>query len=170
MVAVARLAGAAFVAAAFVVVFFAAALAGAALVAVFFAVVLVAGAAATEVPAEAREAADSVFDSFLAPDTTSLKFVPERNLGTRVFLILTVAPVFGLRPVRAARSARSKVPKPVMPTLPPLATSRMTTSRNASSASDATFLLPSLISSASISSALFTSSPPEDCRRQATRR
>ncbi len=73
----------------------------------------------------------------------------------------TVSPVRGLRPVRASRATFWNVPNPVMPTLPPAATSRMITSRTASRASPADFLLPSLVSSALISSALFTSSPPE---------
>ena len=158
---VAALAGVAFLAVALAgVAFFVAALAGVAFLAVvFFAAAPAAAATAADaVPAEARVAADPVLASFFWPETMSLKLVPARNFGMRVFLILTVSPVLGLRPVRAARFARSNVPKPVMPTLPPLATSRMTMSRTASRASEATLRLPSLASRAPISSALFTSS------------
>ena len=84
---VAAFAGVAFVAVAFAVAFFAALLAGVAFLAAAFFVV---PAVAVAVPAEARAAADAVFESFFCPETISLKFVPALNLGIRVFLILTV--------------------------------------------------------------------------------
>jgi hypothetical protein len=71
----------------FAVVLFAAALAGVAFLAAAFFVV---PATAVAVPADARAAADAVFDSFFCPETISLKFVPALNLGIRVFLIFTV--------------------------------------------------------------------------------
>ena len=48
--------------------------------------------------------AGTILGSFLAPLTTSLKLWPGRKRGTEVFFTLTVAPVAGLRAVRAARS------------------------------------------------------------------
>ena len=83
LLVVAAFAGAAFL----VVAFFAAAFAGDAFLAAAFWVVPV---MAVAVPAEARAAADAVFDSFFCPATISLKFVPALNLGIRVFLIFTV--------------------------------------------------------------------------------
>ncbi len=112
--------------------------------------------------AEARAPAAEVLGSCLGSATTARNFVPALNFGTAVFLILTLAPVRGLRPIRAARAARSKVPKPVIPTFLPLATSRMMTSSNPSTAEAAAFLPPRRLSRASISSPLFTSSPPEE--------
>ena len=148
-------------------VFFAVVLAGAALVAavlagvVRFAVVAVflAGTPAlVAAPADARAAAGEVLGSLRGSATMFLKEVPGRKRGTVVFLIRTVSPVRGLRPVRASRATFWKVPKPVMATLPPLATSRMMTSSTASRASVADFLPPSLDSIALTSSALFIDS------------
>ena len=131
------------------------------------AAVLVAPAAAvvafTAAPADARPPAAAAFGSRRGSATTFLNAVPALNFGTVVFLIFTVSPVRGLRPVRAPRATFWKVPNPVMPTFPPLATSRMMTSRTASSASLAAFLLPSLDSRAPMSSALFTFYPPKAC-------
>ena len=120
-----------------------------------------AAAALVAVPAAARAPATAALGSERGFFTTSLNAEPARNLGTTVFLIFTLAPVRGLRPVRAARAACSNVPKPVMATLPPLATSRMITSTTAVSASLAALRLPRRLSSSLISSALFTSSPPQ---------
>ena len=58
----------------------------------------------------------------LSPFTTALKSAPARNLGTDDFGTLMVAPVAGLRAVRAGRTAFSKTPNPVIATLSPLAT------------------------------------------------
>src|ERR1035437_7949484 len=109
--------------------------------AAFFTVAFLAGAAfftvafftaglldAALVLAEARAPAAEVLGSFFGSATTSRNCVPALNFGTAVFLILTLAPVRGLRPILAARSAFSKVPKPVMPTFSPRATVRMMTS------------------------------------------
>ena len=111
------------------------------------------------VPAAARVPARAALGSLRGLATTSLKALPARNRGTCVLLIFTASPVRGLRPVRAARAAFSNVPNPVIATFPPLATSRMTTSTTASSASVAALRLPSRSSSARITSALFTSHP-----------
>ena len=54
--------------------------------------------------------------------TRALKSAPARNFGTEVAGTLMVAPVAGLRAVRAGRSLFSKTPKPVMDTLSPSAT------------------------------------------------
>ena len=70
-------------------------------------------------PLAERAAVTATFGSFLAPLTTSLKLWPALNFGTDVFLILTAAPVRGLRPVRAGRATFSKTPKPVMATRSP---------------------------------------------------
>jgi hypothetical protein len=115
-----------------------------------------AAAVLVAVPAEARPPAAAAFGSWRGSATTFLKAVPALNFGTVVFLIFTVSPVRGLRPVRAPRATFWNVPNPVMPTFPPRATSRMITSRTASSASLAAFLLPSFDSRAPMSSALFT--------------
>jgi hypothetical protein len=125
-----------------------------------FAAVLVAPAAALAAlvapPADARPPAAAALGSWRGSATTFLNAVPALNFGTVVFLIFTVSPVRGFRPVRAPRATFWNVPKPVIPTFPPRATSRMITSRTASSASLAAFLLPSLDSRAPMSSALFT--------------
>src|SRR5580765_8664276 len=116
----AAFAGAALAGAALAGAFFAATLAGAALAgATFFAGAALVAAAATlvTVPAAARPPARAVFGSLRGSATTSLNEVPALKRGTEVFLMRTLSPVRGLRPVRAARAAFSKVPKPVMPTL-----------------------------------------------------
>ena len=98
--------------------------------------------------------------AFFLPETIALNSAPARNFGTEVALIFTVAPVCGLRPVRAGRSFFSKLPKPVMDTLSPEATALTISSKTASTASEAAFLLPSRrAATASISSALFTFFP-----------
>ena len=161
------LAGAAFLTTVF---FTAACLAGAAFLttaclagAAFLTVVFLAAAVLlVAVLAEARAPAAVVLGSCFGSATTARNFVPALNFGTAVFLILTLAPVRGLRPILAARAARSKVPKPVIPTFLPLATSRMMTSSKPSTAADAAFLPPRRLSRASISCPLFTSSPPEE--------
>ena len=104
-----------------------------------------------------RPAAGAVFGSFLAPLTTSLKPLPGRNFGTAVFFTFTVAPVAGLRAVRAARFCRSKTPKPAIATFSPLATALVMVSTTASTAEPAAFRSLSIRSvMASISWALFT--------------
>jgi len=80
-----------------------------------------------------------------------LNAVPGRNLGIEVFLIFTVSPVRGLRPTRALRTVFSKEPKPLIATFSPRATARVMVSTIASTASVASFLLPSRPSSASTS-------------------
>ena len=101
------------------------------------------------------------FETFFAPLTTSLKFCPALNFGTVVFLILTDAPVLGLRPVRAGRATRSKTPNPVIATRSPLATARVMVSMTASTASVALRLPPRRSDSVSIIVALFTYIPSE---------
>jgi hypothetical protein len=118
---------------------------------VFLAVVLLAVFLAGAVPVPERAAEAAAFGSFLAPLTTSLKLWPGLNFGTDVFLIFTVSPVRGLRPVRAGRATFSKTPKPVMATRSPAATERVMVSTTASTASVAAFLLPSCADSLSIS-------------------
>ena len=70
-----------------------------------FAAVFVAPAAAAAAlvaaPAEARPPAAAAFGSCRGSATTFLNAVPALNFGTVVFLIFTVSPVRGLRPVRA---------------------------------------------------------------------
>ena len=118
----------------------------------FFAVLFVAVLPEAVLLDAAVLAAEAVaFGSFFAPDTTSLKLWPALNFGTEVFLMRTVAPVLGLRPVRAGRATFSKTPKPVIATRSPEATARVTVSITASTASVALFLLPSWLDSLSIS-------------------
>ena len=71
--------------------------------------------------------------------------------------ILTGAPVWGLRPIRAARALGEKVPKPKIATLLPALVSAMTDSVTAATAASACFLSsPVLLATASTSSVLFT--------------
>lgn len=70
-------------------------------------------------PVADRAALDCNFGSFFAPLTTSLKLAPGLNFGTDVFFNFTVAPVAGLRPVRAGLSRFSNEPKPVRTTRSP---------------------------------------------------
>ena len=102
---------------------------------------------------------------FLAPETTALNSVPGRNLGSLVALIFTVSPVRGLRPRRALRAWLSNTPKPLTATFSPRTTAFLVSSMNASTMSVTSRLLwPSRPATASISSALFTSTPPEGVR------
>src|SRR5215470_3780325 len=91
----------------------------------------------------------------LSPLTRALKSAPGRNLGTEDFGTSMVAPVAGLRAVRAGRSLFSKTPNPVMATLSPLATADWMVSSTAFTASVADFLSPSRPEIASIRSRLF---------------
>jgi hypothetical protein len=91
--------------------------------------------------------------------TMALKSAPARNLGTEVFGTLTVAPVAGLRAVRAARTCFSNTPNPVMETLSPLATVSWMVSSTALTASAAVLLSPIRPETASIRSRLFILSP-----------
>src|SRR5215472_12385735 len=91
----------------------------------------------------------------LSPLTSALKSAPARNLGTEDFGTWMVAPVAGLRAVRAGRSLFSNTPNPVIATLSPLATADWMVSRTAFSASAADFLSPRRPESASIRSRLF---------------
>src|ERR1700744_4017747 len=84
-----------------------------------------------------------------------LKAPPARNLGTELLGTWMVAPVAGLRAVRAGRSLFSKTPNPVMATLSPLATADWMVSSTAFTASVADFLSPSRPEIASIRSRLF---------------
>src|SRR5580700_6857710 len=79
---------------------------------------------------------------FFSPLTTALKSAPARNFGTDDLGTRMVAPVAGLRAVRAGRTAFSNTPKPVIATLSPLATVNWIVSRSALTASVAAFLLP----------------------------
>lgn len=97
--------------------------------------------------------------SFFLPLTTSLKDWPGRNAGTEVFLSFTGSPVRGLRAVRAARGRFSNTPKPAREILPPFATVRWISARTASRAAVAFDLSPMRVVSASMSSALFTTTP-----------
>ena len=90
-----------------------------------------------------------------SPLTSALKSAPARNLGTEELGTWMVAPVAGLRAVRAGRSLFSKTPNPVMATLSPLATADWIASRTAFTASVADFLSPNRPEIASISSRLF---------------
>src|SRR5262245_22459166 len=91
----------------------------------------------------------------LSPLTSALKSAPARNLGTEDFGTWMVAPVAGLRAVRAGRSLFSKTPNPVMATLSPFATAVWLVSSTALTASVADFLSPSRPEIASIRSRLF---------------
>jgi D-alanine-D-alanine ligase len=91
----------------------------------------------------------------LSPLTRALKSAPARNFGTEDFGTSMVAPVAGLRAVRAGRSLFSKTPNPVMATLSPLATADWMVSRTAFTASVADFLSPIRPEIASIRSRLF---------------
>ena len=90
--------------------------------------------------------------------TISLKPAPARNAGTDVFLTFTASPVRGLRAVRAPRTRFSKTPNPVIATLSPLVTAAWISASTASSAAVAVFRSPRRTASASMSSALFTTS------------
>jgi hypothetical protein len=76
-------------------------------------------------------------------------------LGTDDAGTLMVAPVAGLRAVRAGRSDFSKTPNPVMATLSPLATAAWMASTIALTASVAAFLFPTRPEISSIRSRLF---------------
>src|SRR2546423_1196520 len=95
----------------------------------------------------------------LSPLTRALKSAPGRNLGTEDFGTSMVAPVAGLRAVRAGRSLFSNTPNPVMATLSPLATADWMVSSTAFRASFAVFLSPSRPEIASTSSRLFMFTP-----------
>src|SRR6476646_8312853 len=90
-----------------------------------------------------------------SPLTSALKSAPARNLGTEELGTWMVAPVAGLRAVRAGRSLFSKTPNPVMASLSPLATADWMVSSTAFTASVADFLSPSRPEIASIRSRLF---------------
>ena len=66
--------------------------------------------------------------------TASLSALPGLNLGTFCALILTAAPVRGLRPVRAERIPIWKLPKPFSATTSPLRSLLLITASVASSA------------------------------------
>jgi hypothetical protein len=103
----------------------------------------------------------------LSPLTRALKSAPGRNFGTELLGTWTVAPVAGLRAVRAGRSLFSKTPNPVMATLSPAATADWMVSSTALTASVADFLSPSRTETASIRSRLFMFPPalPHRSRR-----
>jgi len=90
-----------------------------------------------------------------SPLTRALKSAPARNLGTELLGTWMVAPVAGLRAVRAGRSLFSKTPNPVMATLSPAATADWMVSSTALTASVADFLSPNRPEIASIRSRLF---------------
>src|SRR5580692_11407193 len=95
----------------------------------------------------------------LSPLTRALKSAPARNFGTELLGTSMVAPVAGLRAVRAGRSLFSKTPNPVMATLSPLATADWMASSTAFTASVADFLSPNRPEIASIRSRLFMFTP-----------
>jgi D-alanine-D-alanine ligase len=95
----------------------------------------------------------------LSPLTRALKSAPARNFGTELLGTWTVAPVAGLRAVRAGRSLFSKTPNPVIATLSPAATADWMVSSTALTASVADFLSPSRTETASIRSRLFMFTP-----------
>jgi D-alanine-D-alanine ligase len=97
--------------------------------------------------------------SGFSPLTRALKSAPARNLGTELLGTWMVAPVAGLRAVRAGRSLFSKTPNPVMATLSPAATADWMVSSTAFTASVADFLSPSRPEIASIRSRLFMFTP-----------
>jgi D-alanine-D-alanine ligase len=94
-----------------------------------------------------------------SPLTRALKSAPGRNFGTELLGTWTVAPVAGLRAVRAGRSLFSKTPNPVMATLSPFATADWMVSSTAFTASVADFLSPNRPEIASIRSRLFMFTP-----------
>jgi D-alanine-D-alanine ligase len=94
-----------------------------------------------------------------SPLTRALKSAPARNFGTELLGTWMVAPVAGLRAVRAGRSLFSKTPNPVMATLSPAATADWMASSTAFTASVADFLSPSRPEIASIRSRLFIFTP-----------
>ncbi len=108
-------------------------------------------------PDAARGRCGALLGYFLgfSPLTSALKSAPARNLGTEELGTWMVAPVAGLRAVRAGRSLFSKTPNPVMATLSPLATADWMVSSTAFTASVADFLSPSRPEIASIRSRLF---------------
>jgi D-alanine-D-alanine ligase len=95
----------------------------------------------------------------LSPLTRALKSAPGRNFGTELLGTSMVAPVAGLRAVRAGRSLFSKTPNPVMATLSPAATADWMASSTAFTASVADFLSPNRPEIASIRSRLFMFTP-----------
>ena len=99
------------------------------------------------------------FSPGFSPLTRALKSAPARNLGTEDFGTWMVAPVAGLRAVRAGRSVFSNTPNPVMATLSPFATADWMASSTAFTASVADFLSPSRPEIASIRSRLFMFTP-----------
>jgi D-alanine-D-alanine ligase len=105
-------------------------------------------------PAAGTRVACGYFFGF-SPLTSALKSAPGRNFGTEDFGTWMVAPVAGLRAVRAGRSLFSKTPNPVMATLSPFATADWMVSSTALTASVADFLSPSRPEIASIRSRLF---------------
>src|SRR5580700_3957387 len=110
-------------------------------------------------PVVASLAQGSYLPPGFSPLTRALKSAPARNLGTEDFGTWMVAPVAGLRAVRAGRSLFSKTPNPVIATLSPLATADWMASRTAFSASVAVFLSPNRPEIASIRSRLFMFTP-----------
>ncbi len=108
-------------------------------------------------PDAARGRCGALLGYFLgfSPLTSALKSAPARNFGTEELGTWMVAPVAGLRAVRAGRSLFSKTPNPVMATLSPLATADWMVSSTAFTASVADFLSPSRPEIASIRSRLF---------------
>ncbi len=101
-----------------------------------------------------RRCAGYFFPGF-SPLTRALKSAPARNLGTELLGTWMVAPVAGLRAVRAGRSLFSNTPNPVMATLSPAATADWMVSSTAFTASVADFLSPNRPEIASIRSRLF---------------
>src|SRR5918912_4472599 len=93
--------------------------------------------------------------------TASLRALPGRNLGTFAALILIVAPVRGLRPLRAARLLTLNVPKPTSDTLLFFFSVVFTPPMTASSARvAAAFEMSACLAMCSINSDLFTKVPP----------
>jgi D-ala D-ala ligase C-terminus len=111
------------------------------------------------VPGAARSCVTYFLSPGFSPLTRALKSAPARNFGTELLGTWMVAPVAGLRAVRAGRSLFSKTPNPVMATLSPAATADWMASSTAFTASVADFLSPSRPEIASIRSRLFMFTP-----------
>lgn len=98
--------------------------------------------------------------------TASFKALPALKPGTFEALISIVAPVCGLRPLRALRCFTEKVPKPTRETWSPLDRASVMLSTTASRARPAdAFGRSAAVAMASISSVLFTLIPLEIVNR-----
>src|ERR1043165_4979134 len=98
--------------------------------------------------------------SYLPRLTAFFRSAPAVNLATRRAAILMVAPVCGLRPLRAFRDETENVPKPISATRSPFFNAAVMLSTAVSIAVPAwDLLMPAPPAILSIKSALFISSP-----------